>query len=398
MKGKNTIRFPNYLNGKTITVPFNNDFKLISKLGELLKPPLPFEISIYFAPNPLISTAGRRFPGYENFIEKHKKFQNNKFNQILIKALKEAKSYGFTTNLLLNNILLGMAHDNKTLVRDIKKIQNYLERLYKTGYLDKVTIGNPYLLELINWNKLKNLEIKTSVNFQIKNAKTIEILNILSDNWLEKNRLTTIEIQKDLLRDLEILKKIKKTIKDKIKLSIIINEGCITSCPYQLVHQIHAFTTPIDALPCFNKDFKFAIAKCKYITRSAPWKIFDSNWILPGHLKYYKNLIDEFKLTDRNDSTEIILNTVRAYISGQYDKKNLCKLISLLNMEEFLFPESVLGKNFFKKITSDRKPSDKYYKKLWEKLVIYNKNKGVKGGIKIKGLHKSNLHHFIGNY
>ena len=395
---KDNIKFQSCLIGKTIAVPFNNDFELISKLRKLLSPPLPFEISIYFAPNPLISTAGRRLPGYKNFIGRNKKFQTKKFNQMLIKALKEAKSYGFTTNLLLNNILLGMAHDNKTLIHDIKKIQNYLEKLYKTGYLDKVTIGNPYLLELINWNKLKNLEIKTSVNFQIKDAKTIEMLNILSDYWLEKNRLTTIEMQKDLLRDLKTLKKIKKAIKNKIRLSIIVNEGCITSCPYQLAHQIHAFTTPIDTLPGFDKNFKFAIAKCKYITCSAPWKIFDSNWILPKHLRYYKNLIDEFKLTDRNDSTETILNTVKAYVINQYDKENLCKLISLLNMEKFLFPEFILGKNFFKKITSDRKPDDKYYKKLWQKLVVYNKNKGIKVGIKLKGLQKSNLHRFIRNY
>lgn len=391
------MKYQKCLKGKNIVVPFNNDPNLISELSELLKPPLPFKISIYFAPNPLISTAGRRLPSYKNFIEKNRNFQSKKFDQMLIKVLKEAKSYGFKTNLLLNNILLGMVHDNKTLIHDIKKIQNYLEKLYKTGYLDKVTISNPYLLELINWSKLKNLEIKTSVNFQIKDAKTIEMLNILCDNWLEKNRLTTIEIQKDLLRDIKTLKKIKKIIKDKIKLSIIINEGCITSCPYQLVHQIHAFSTPIKSLPSFDKNFKFAIAKCKYITRSAPWKIFDSNWILPKHLKYYKNLIDEFKLTDRNDSTETILNTVKAYVSGEYDKENLCKLISLLNMEKFLFPEFILEKDFFKKVTSDKKPDDKYYKKLWRKVITYNKKKGIKVGIKIKGLQKSNLHRFIGN-
>lgn len=391
------IKFQKYLNSKAIAIPFNNDLKLISQLGKMLKPPLPFEVSIYFAPNPLMATAGRRFPNYKNFIGKYKNFQTKKFDQVIIKTLKETKRYGFKTNLLLNNILLGMVHDNKTLIRDIKKIQNYLEKLYKTGYLDKVTIGNPYLLELINWNRLKNLEIKTSVNFQIKNAKTIEMLNILCDNWLNKNKLTTIEIQKDLLRDLKTLKEIKKTVKNKIKLSIIINEGCITSCPYQLAHQIHAFSTPIKALSSFDKNFKFAIAKCKYITCSAPWKIFDSNWILPKHLKYYQNLIDEFKLTDRNDSTETIINTVKAYTSEEYDKENLCKLISLLNMENFLFPEFILGKDFFKKVTSDKKPSDKYYKRLWKKLASYNKNKGVKVSVKLKGLQKKNLYRFIGN-
>lgn len=394
---KKKIKFQNSLNGKTISIPFNNDLKLINKLGEFLKPPLPFEVFIYFAPNPLITGNGRKLSNFKSFITKNKKFQSQKFDEMLINTLKECKKYGFKTNLLMNNIMLGMVYDNKNLVSDIKNIQNYLEKLYKTKCLDRITIGNPYLLELINYKKLKNLEVKTSVNFQIKNAKTIEMLNIFYDNWLRENQLTCIEIQKDLLRDFKTLKQIRREIKNKIKFSIIINEGCITGCPYQIVHQVYASIMPVKASLDFDKKFKFAVAKCKHITCSAPWKIFDSNWILPKHLKYYKNLIDEFKLTDRNDSTETILNTVKAYTTGEYDKENLCKLISLLNMENFLFPESILDKEFFKKITTHKKSNDLYFKKLWRKLLNFNKTNNVKPIIKLKGLQKEKLHNFIGS-
>jgi len=391
------IKFQNSLNGKTIDIPFNNDLELIDKLGKLLKSPLPFNVFIYFAPNPLITGNGRKLSNFKFFITKDRKFQSRKFDKILIKALKKCKNYGFKTNLLMNNIMLGMVHDNKNLVSDIKIIQNYLEKLYKTKYLDRITIGNPYLLELINYEKFKNLEVKTSVNFQIKNAKTIEMLNIFYDNWLGKNRLTCVEIQKDLLRDLRALKEIRKKTKNKIKFSIIINEGCITGCPYQIAHQVHASTMPIEASSDFDKRFKFAVAKCKHVACSVPWKIFDSNWILPKHLKYYKNLIDEFKLTDRNDSTETILNTVKAYTTGKYNKENLCELISLLNMENFLFPESILSKDFFQKITAPKKLNDLYFKNLWKKLLDFNKKKNIKPFIKLKGLQKEKLHKFIGN-
>lgn len=391
------IKFQNSLNGKTIDIPFNNDLELIDKLGKLLKPPLPFNVFVYFAPSPLIIGNGRKLSNFKFFITKDRKFQSRKFDKMLIKALRKCKNYGFKTNLLMNNIILGMVHDNKNLVKDIKIIQNYLEKLYKTKCLDRITIGNPYLLELINYGKFKNLEVKTSVNFQIKNAKTIEMLNIFYDNWLGKDRLACVEIQKDLLRDFKALKEIRKKTKNKIKFSIIINEGCITGCPYQIVHQVYASTMPIGVSLDFDKKFKFAVAKCKHITCSAPWKIFDSNWILPKHLKYYKNLIDEFKLTDRNDSTETIFNTIKAYTTGKYNKENLCELISLLNMENFLFPESILDKDFFQKITAPRKLNDLYFKNLWKKLSDFNRKKNIKPFIKLKGLQKEKLHKFIGN-
>jgi len=378
------IEFQSYLKGKVITIPFNNDPKLIDELGKLLKPPLPFEVFIYFAPSPLITGTGRKLSNFKSFVAKDKEFKLEEFDKMTMNMLKKCKQYGFKTNLLLNSILLGMDSDNKDISNNIQKIQNYLEKIHRTNYLDRITIGNPYL-------------VKTSVNFQIKNAGTIKMLNVLYDNSIGEGQLKCVEIQKDLLRDLKTLKQIKKNIKEEIKLSIIINEGCITGCPYQVAHQVYASIMPVKASPDFDKKFKFAIAKCKHLTHSVPWKIFHSNWILPMHLKYYKNIIDEFKLTDRNDSTENIVNTVRAYTTGKYDKENLCKLISLLSMESFLFPESILDKDFFKKVTSSRRSNDLYFKKLWKKLLNYNKKKNIKPIIKLKGLQKEKLHNFIGN-
>jgi len=390
------MKYLSFLKGKTISIPYNNDPNLIKKLGELLVEPRPFNIYIYFAPNPLIINAGRKLPNAKNYLNNNK-FNGSKFDNEMILALKNAKKFGFKTNLLLNNVLLGIPHSNEDLKIEIPKIQKYLENLNSKNILDRVTISNPYLLELINWEKLPKVEIKTSVNFQIKSPESIDLVNNLSNFWLNKS-VDCIEIQKDLLRNVKALKEIKKKISKKTKLSIIVNEGCLTGCPYQMAHQLYSFSFPTKKGKINSENILFNIAKCKYITRAEPWRILDANWILPSWLKEYTKLIGEFKLTDRDSSTEDILYIVKAYTTGDYEKENLCRLISLLNMEKFLFPESALPNNFFKDISKGINKNDNYYKKIWGKIEDYNKSHGNKViTIGLNGLRRENLHKFIGN-
>ena len=209
------MKYLSFLKGKTISIPYNNDPNLIKKLGELLVERLPFNIYIYFAPNPLIINAGRKLPNAKSYLNNNK-FDGSKFDNELILALKNAKKYGFKTNLLLNNVLLGIPHSNEDLKIEIPKIQKYLENLNSKNVLDRVTISNPYLLELINWKKLPNIEIKTSVNFQIKSPSSIDLVNNVSNFWLDRS-IDCIEIQKDLLRNVKALREIKKKISKKTK-------------------------------------------------------------------------------------------------------------------------------------------------------------------------------------
>ncbi len=385
-------KYLSVLKGKTISIPYNNDPNLIKELGEFLVGSRNFDIYIYFAPSLFITNAGRKMPNLKSYIHKGK-FNTNKFDKELSGALKQAKKYGFKTSLLLNNVLLGIPHSNNDIKKTIPKIQKYLELLNHDKILDRVTISNPYLLELINWKKMPNVEIKTSVNLQIKSAKSIELLDNISRFWLNK-KVDSIEIQKDLLRNIEMLRAIRRRVGGKTKLSIIVNEGCLIGCPYQMAHQLYAFSFPYGNGKIKKNDLSFNIAKCKYITKKEPWRILDSNWILPSWLRHYSKIVDEFKLTDRDASTENIMYIVKAYTTGIYDKKNLCRLISLLSMEKFSFPESALPKYFYKKILSGAVKNNNYYKKIWKNISAYNK---LKPSIGLKGLQKDKLYQFIGN-
>lgn len=118
------------------------------------------------------------------------------------------------------------------LTSKIPKIQRYLEWIDEKRLTDYVCIANPYMLETINWNRIRYLKIKASVNFQIKSVKTIKILNNLVKNYFRSGQLAEVEIQKDLLRDIGKIKEIRAALDLSIQLSIIINEGCLCGCPY----------------------------------------------------------------------------------------------------------------------------------------------------------------------
>ena len=123
------MKYFNFLKNKVISVPYNNDPCLIDKLNDFLVKPYPFSVYIYFAPNPMVVSAGRKFPNIQNYLNEDNLFDNKKFNKDLILTLKKAKKYGFKTNLLLNNVLLGLPLLNNDLKGTLPKIQNYLEKL-----------------------------------------------------------------------------------------------------------------------------------------------------------------------------------------------------------------------------------------------------------------------------
>lgn len=381
-----------------ISIPYNNDIQLVDKINELpIKKNGHNRIIFYFAPSISITGSGRRFPNYQTYIE-NGDFNSKLFDEDINIFLQKCRKYGFKTCVLFNDILFGMPYNNYDLTNRIPKIQNYLEHLDEQNLTEYVCIANPYLLETINWDRIKNLKVKASVNFQIKSGKTINLLNNLIKNWFPKGKLAEVEIQKDLLRDIERVKRIREELDSSVDLSIIMNEGCLTGCPYQIVHQVHSSTISFKDVIDYNEKFEFGIARCKNITASEPWLFLDANWILPRHLEKYNGIIDSFKLTDRSDSTNMIINKVKAYFLNEYDHENINPLISMMQMEKWHFPEEILPNNFDEVIFAGKTVPDSFYKEIWKNIVTYNKEKypEIATAINLKKLSKGRLYKFEG--
>lgn len=336
-----------------ISIPYNNDLQLVDRIHELGLREENVNIVFYFAPPTDMAGTGRRLPNQQRYI-KNGIFDADSFEKDISLFLQKCKKYHFETCILFNDILQGMPYNNEDLKNKVPKIQRYLEYIDEEKLTDYVCIANPYLLELINWDRMKNLKVKASVNFQIKSEKTIRILNNLVKNYFPDGRLAEVEIQKDLLRDVGKIKEIREALATSVNLSVIINEGCLCGCPYQIVHQIHSATIPMKDAIAYNDKFQFSNARCKQILASEPWLFLDANWILPRHIEKYKGVVDSFKLTDRSDGTEAIVKKVKAYFLRDYDAENINPIITLMQKEKWHFPEELLPEDFDEVIFSGR--------------------------------------------
>jgi len=357
-----------------INIPYNNDIKLVDRINELGLQTADTNIVFYFAPSADMAGTGRRLPNRQRYM-KNGIFEPDLFEQDIYQFLLKCKVYHFETCILFNDILQGMPYNNEDLKNKIPRIQRYLEYIDAENLIDYVCIANPYMLELLNWNRIKNLKVKASVNFQIKSEKTIKILNQLVKNYFPDGKLAEVEIQKDLLRDIGKIKEIREALDFSVKLSVIINEGCLCGCPYQIVHQLHSATINMKDADDYDEKFQFSNARCKNILASEPWLFLDANWILPRHIEKYRGIVDCFKLTDRTDDTDAIIDKVKAYFQNDYDRENVNSLITLMQKEKWHFSEELLPDDFEQHIFSGKSIPESYYIQIWEKIKKYNKEK-----------------------
>lgn len=384
-------------NRMNISIPYNNDIRLVDKINELGLKNADTNIIFYFAPPIHIAGTGRRLPNHQMYMADGT-FDSDLFEEDIIEFLCRCKKYHFETCVLFNDILQGMAYSNEDLKIKIPKIQRYLEHIGEKNLTDYVCIANPYLLEMLNWERIRNLKVKASVNFQIKSDRTIRMLNNLVKNYFPTGQLAEVEIQKDLLRDIGKLKEIREALDCSVKLSIIINEGCLCGCPYQIVHQLHSATIDIKNAIDYKDKFQFSNARCMNILASDPWLFLDANWILPRHIKKYKGIVDGFKLTDRSDDTDIIVKKVKAYFLNDYDRENINSLITIMQKEKWDFPERLLPVDFDQYIFSGKCVPEAYYVAIWEKIKSYNEESypARKAEIHPIKLNKEELYKFEG--
>lgn len=380
-----------------ISIPYNNDLQLVDKINELGLVKAGVNVIFYFAPSIDLAGTGRRLPNYQRYII-NGTFDSDIFVKDMEQFLLKCSAYHFETCVLFNDILQGMPYNNEDLKGKVPKIQRYLEYIDEKRLTDYVCIANPYMLELINWKRMQNLKVKASVNFQIKSEKTVRMLNNIVKEYFPDGRLAEVEIQKDLLRDIGKIREIREALDPSVKLSIIINEGCLCGCPYQIVHQIHSATIHGEDVAGYHERFQFSNARCKRILATEPWLFLDANWILPRHIEKYQGVVDSFKLTDRVDSTDVIVRKVKAYFLNDYDKENINTIITLMQEEKWCFPEKLLPDDFDQTIFSGKSVPESYYLAIWQKIKEFNKQNDPReeAAVQAMKLNKDELYRFEG--
>lgn len=274
--------------------------------------------------------------------------------------IRKCSSFNITPQLLLNATYEGRFGLSKTFFTGIL---NYIKKLRDVG-LKSVVVTNPIYIGMIK-KEINDIRIESSVNCYVM---TVEHALYLRDLGVD-----VLTINRDINRDIPLIKDIKN--KTNLKIRMMLNEGCISNCPYRFTHYNYlsgGFKLPERPIEGVFWD-KFCIA----IYLKNPLKVFRIPFIPPEALSYYEQFIDYYKLSTRIFSTERIELCLKAYIDKHFSG-NLLSILDCpgLSYFEYIDYDILKKNNFLEKMfnCSLKCKRCNYCNVLFKKAVLINRN------------------------
>ncbi len=253
--------------------------------------------SLYFPIPPQYLATGRNIP-----IEKD--YKTN-----IHTVIKKCENTNINSQILLNATCEGAACAD---TRHMKKVTDYLKTLAKSG-LKSASLTNPFYITEIK-KEIPELEVHSSINCYTSNLEQAL--------YLKDMGIDVLTIDRDINRDIGLIKKIKKATGLKIKL--LANEGCLSNCPFRKMH----FNSLAHRIP----DKPFLDRSCITVISKDPKKVFRIPFIRPEDIKHYKPFTDYFKLATRTFPTSQIETTLKAYINEEHNG-DLLDILDMTSMK-----------------------------------------------------------------
>ncbi|ODS42916.1 MAG: hypothetical protein MSIBF_06555 [Candidatus Altiarchaeales archaeon IMC4] len=315
------------------SVPYNNDFSMLemlagdfgngignNKIGEL-----------YLSGPQEIFGSGRIITKKVNIAD-------------IVKVISFCHENGIKANLLLNSSCEGTQWYQPGNVGMVLKL---IRILHLENDLDAVTLANPLFIQKIK-KEFPEIEINASVISRIDSVQMAI--------FFDKFGADVIIPDRDINRDLGLLKEVKEAVDCELKL--MVNEGCLFKCPYKIFHDnwiSHASKELINR----NQDrlAQPEIKNCSSIFKIDRSQLLKSSWIRPEDLVRYRGITSWFKIVGRDKPGGFILKTAAAYLSEK-SPKNLMEIIN--GSPPFFVDNELLDKdNFFERVTGCNKNCSK---------------------------------------
>jgi collagenase-like PrtC family protease len=249
--------------------------------------------SVYFAAPSFITASWRSI------------IQNNNYEEQIKKLIKICNEYNIWTILTLNATC---EHDKTWDKEHMLELINYIKKL-KIFWLDSISLTNLLYVRFIK-KSIPDLKIYSSVNCYVKN---VEQALYMKKIWID-----IITIDRDINRDLKLIKKIKE--KTWLPIQVILNEWCIKNCPFRNTH-FNIIAHWIEDNLKNEKNWKYNLIErfsCTPLLSENKKLIFRIPFIRPEDLGYYNPICDYFKLVTRWLDTEKIELYLKAYTDWFY--------------------------------------------------------------------------------
>jgi collagenase-like PrtC family protease len=268
--------------------------------------------------------------------------QGEEYDKEIDDIIKTCDKFNVKSELLLNATCEGEGQ--------FSKVVDYVKGLIDKG-LKSVIVTNPiYIPEF----KKLGIEVQSSVNCYVK---TVEHAMFLKDLGVD-----VITIDRDINRDLDLIKKIKQ--RTGLKIKMLVNEGCLRNCPFRKIH--------FNMISHFSDTNEFDKRSCITILRKHPEKVFSIPFVRPEDIKHY-SFVDYFKLATRTMATDKIGLVLDAYVNEKFsgDLLFLLSTKSLFDYFTDINNDVLSSNNFFENI---RKEDYDYCKELLKKAARVSLN------------------------
>ncbi len=231
------------------------------------------------------------FPISNNLVGTGRPFQPDSFLKNFL------ASQILPVSVLVNPVVLPDQYQNLQ-KKLLKGIENYISKYNLRG----ITVCNLELARDIK-KYFPQIELTASTLMEISTEQQILMIEDLFDVLVPATKV---------IRDLNILRKLKKGFHGRIKL--IVNESCLPSCVYRTQHFYEMS----------NPEISYPRSLCITFLAEKPWLRLTGSWILPQHLHFIDGLYDELKLAGRVSLSkpEHYIDVLSAYINQRHIRPN----------------------------------------------------------------------------
>lgn len=198
---------------------------------------------------------------------------------------------------------------------------------------DAVVTANPFVMELVRQN-FPALELHVSVLASVNDPRKAGFFADLG--------AAVIHLDPQVNRDFRRLEAIRKAV--DCRLSVVVNEGCILSCPIRQYHSNMISHSRESIAGRFHVDYCYY--QCSLKRAADAVEYLRSPWIRPEDVAVYEDLgIDMFKVAGREKMEEGPGSHTDwiAAVADAYDSRRCDDLARLLVGTQI--PESIFGQN-----------------------------------------------------
>jgi collagenase-like PrtC family protease len=220
-----------------------------------------------------------------------------------------------------NNIKFHYVANSPLIVEDAMTTENknrVIEEIRWAKYMgvDAIIVSTHFLSTLV-----ARMDMSFIVS-KLARVKTVEDIILWSNRGASQ-----ICLDLNVIRNLDLLARMQDHT-GQCNLQLLVNDACLFKCPYDNLHSHYSSMASQPGVK-YTHYYSFKCLGEHFLEK--PQEILRATYIRPEDLHHYESLgFDNFKLVDRNRSTDWILNVLLAYTNRKYDG-NLAEILSLFS-------------------------------------------------------------------